>query len=259
MRFALGVEYDGSPFSGWQRQAHAASVQAAVERALSKIADHPVQATCAGRTDAGVHATQQVVHFDTSAVRPARAWLMGGNANLPESVGFTWLREVDDSFNARFSATARAYRYVICSRPLRPALHRKRVSWTYKALDAERMHEAGQALLGEHDFTSFRAVACQAKHPIRTIERLSVRRSGDYLYLDIAANAFLHHMVRNIAGTLMTVGAGEQPVGWVREVLEARDRTVAGITAPAEGLYLVAVRYPSVYDLPEQGELPVFA
>lgn len=258
-RIALGVEYDGAAFSGWQMQAHARSVQAEVERALSRVAAHPVRVTCAGRTDAGVHATHQVVHFDTSAERPHRAWLMGGNANLPGSVALRWVREVDESFSARFSATARSYRYVILSQALRPALLRDRVSWTYKALDAQRMHAAGQALLGEHDFTSFRAVACQAKHPLRTLHRLSVRRAGDYLYLDVEANAFLHHMVRNIAGTLMAIGTGERPPEWAAEVLAARDRTVAGITAPAEGLYLVGVRYPEQYGIPAQGALPAFA
>jgi tRNA pseudouridine38-40 synthase len=259
MRFALGFEYDGASYRGWQRQRHVRSVQAEVERALSRIAAHPVQVSCAGRTDAGVHATHQVVHFDTDAVRPLSGWLMGGNSNLPDSVAFRWLRPVDDEFNARFSATGRAYRYVIFSHALRPALLRNRVSWTFKKLDAERMHEAGQALLGEHDFSSYRAVGCQARHPVRTLRRLSVQRHGDYLYLDLEANAFLHHMVRNIAGTLMCIGNGERPPEWAAEVLAARDRTAAGITAPAAGLYLVAVDYPARYALPERGELPIFA
>ncbi len=259
MRIALGVEYDGSSFIGWQRQRHGPTIQEAVENALARIAAHPVTVTCAGRTDAGVHATQQVIHFDTSAQRPLHAWLLGGNSHLPPTVSLRWAKPVADDFHARFSAEARTYRYVIFCDRLRPALQHNRVAWTYKNLDAERMHEAGQALLGEHDFTSFRAVGCQARHPIRRIDRLSVHRSGSYLYLDIEANAFLHHMVRNIAGTLMKIGAGEAPVEWAGEVLAARDRTLAGITAPASGLYLVKVRYPKRFGLPEAGALPVFA
>jgi len=259
MRIAAMVEYDGAGFAGWQRQRHARSVQAAVEEALSRVANEPIAVTCAGRTDAGVHATAQVIHFDTDARRPERAWVLGTNSHLPESVRILWVREVDPGFHARFSAQARAYRYVIASKPVRPALHRERVSWTYKALDAARMHAAGQCLLGEHDFSSFRAVACQAKHPIRRIDHLSVSRDGDYLYLDIEANAFLHHMVRNIAGVLMTIGSGEQPVEWARQVLEARDRTQGGVTAPPEGLYLVKVTYPAEFGIEARGELPAFA
>lgn len=259
MRIALGVEYDGASFIGWQRQRHGVTVQEVVENALGKIAAHPVSVTCAGRTDAGVHATAQVVHFDTEAVRPLHAWLLGGNSNLPGAVALRWAHHVDASFNARFSARARAYRYVIHCNRLRPALQRDRVSWTYKQLDAERMHEAGQHLLGEHDFTSYRAVGCQAKHPIRRIDRLAIWSRGEYIYLDIEANAFLHHMVRNIAGTLMAVGSGEMPLDWPAEVLAARDRTAAGVTAPPGGLYLVKVVYPEEYGLPVEGPLPVFA
>ncbi len=259
MRIALGVEYDGAEFSGWQRQRHANTVQQAVETALSKVAAQPVTLVCAGRTDAGVHATAQVVHFDTDAERPMHAWLLGGNANLPPSVGLRWARPVDDDFSARFSARARAYRYVILCDRLRPALQRHRVAWTHKQLDAERMQAGGEYLLGEHDFSSYRAVACQAPNPVRRIDKLSVRRGGDYIYLDIEANAFLHHMVRNIAGTLMKIGCGEAEPEWAGEVLAARDRTAAGVTAPPGGLYLVKVSYPQRYDLPAQGALPVFA
>ncbi|RFA30894.1 tRNA pseudouridine(38-40) synthase TruA [Alkalilimnicola ehrlichii] len=257
MRIALGVEYDGAAYIGWQRQRHGVTVQEVVEKALSKIAAEPIAVTCAGRTDAGVHATQQVIHFDTNAERPMHAWLLGGNSNLPPGVSFRWAEPVPETFNARFSALSRAYRYVLMCHRLRPGLNRDRVAWTYKQLDAERMHEAGQVLLGEQDFTSYRAVACQAKHPFRRLDRLSVWRRGDFVYLDIEANAFLHHMVRNIAGTLMKIGAGEAPVSWAGEVLAAKDRTAAGVTAPAGGLYLVKVVYPPEYGLPESGSLPV--
>lgn len=259
MRIAAVIEYDGAGFAGWQRQRHAGTVQEAVEEALSRVANQPISVTCAGRTDAGVHATAQVIHFDTDACRPERAWVLGSNTHLPEAVRIVSVREVDEEFHARFSALARAYRYVIANKPVRPALHRQRVAWAHKALDAERMHVAGQCLIGEHDFSSFRAVACQARHPIRRVDRLSVTRRGDYLYLDIEANAFLHHMVRNIAGVLMAIGSGERPVEWAREVLEARDRTQGGVTAPPEGLYLVKVVYPERFAMTVQGELPVFA
>lgn len=259
VRLVAAVEYDGSGFSGWQRQRHTGSVQEAVERAISRVADEAVEVTCAGRTDAGVHATGQVIHFDSGARREERAWVMGGNSHLPDSVRLLWVRPIDPDFHARFSALARGYRYVILSRPLPSALHRQRVAWTYKPLDAARMHEAGQALLGEHDFSAFRAAGCQARHAVRRISRLQVSRHGDYLYLDIEANAFLHHMVRNIAGSLMAIGAGEQPLEWIGEVLAGRDRTLAAATGPAAGLYLVKVSYPERYRLPCGGELPAFA
>lgn len=248
-RIALGIEYDGKRFSGWQRQPHAPSVQEALEHALSRVADRPVEVVCAGRTDAGVHATHQVVHFDTATVRPERAWVRGVNSNLPGDVGVRWMREVAADFHARFSATARTYRYVILSHPVRPVLDRHRVAWTWRPLDVAPMRDAARHLLGEHDFSSFRAVACQAKHPVRTVHRLDVRYDGDRVALEVEANAFLHHMVRNIAGVLMAVGAGERRPDWAREVLDARDRTVAGVTAPAEGLYLVAVRYPERFGI----------
>lgn len=259
MRFAAGVEYDGAEFSGWQRQRHCPSVQGAVERALSKVAAAPVEVVCAGRTDAGVHATQQIIHFDTDAERPLRAWVMGTNSNLPDSVRLHWVQPVPEDFHARFGAVARAYRYVMASTPVRSALHRQRVSWTYRELDAERMQAAGRCLIGEHDFSSYRAMGCQAKHPVRTVHRLEISRHGSYLYLDIEANAFLHHMVRNIAGVLMTIGTGERPVEWAAEVLALRDRAQGGITAPPDGLYLVKVVYPERFGIPSQGELPVFA
>jgi tRNA pseudouridine38-40 synthase len=258
-RYAAVVEYDGAAFAGWQRQRHARTVQQAVEQALSRVAAHPVTVVCAGRTDAGVHATHQVIHFDTAVLRPLRAWIRGTNSHLPASVRVVWVAEVPADFHARFKAQRRAYRYVMVSRDVRPALYDRRAAWTHKPLAAERMHAAGQALVGEHDFTSFRAAGCQAKHPRRQVHRLAVTQRGGFLYLDIEANAFLHHMVRNIAGVLMIIGAGERPVEWAGEVLAACDRTRAGVTAPAEGLYLVKVCYPELYGVPEAGLLPAFA
>lgn len=256
MRIALGIEYDGSAFNGWQRQSHAPSVQEAVERAVSKVADHPVSVVCAGRTDTGVHATAQVVHFDTRAERRMRSWILGTNSNLPSEVSVTWAQPVAADFHARFKAVSRQYRYVILNRMYRPALLRRRVCWDHNPLEAETMHTAAQVLLGEHDFSAFRALACQARHPVRTIHRLDVTRSGDLIYLDIEANAFLHHMVRNIAGTLIAVGRGERPVEWVGELLAGRDRSLSGITAPAEGLYFVKVVYPGEYGLSGTAILP---
>jgi len=251
MRVALGVQYDGSGFRGWQaQQPGTRTVQTVLEQALAKVANHPVRLVCAGRTDAGVHGVGQVAHFDTTAVRSARAWVLGGNAHLPLDISLNWAQEAPKDFHARFSALARRYRYVILNRPQRSALWRERATWHYRLLDAERMQKAGQALVGEHDFSSFRAAECQARHPIRDIHELTIRRHGDSVVLDVEANAFLHHMVRNIAGVLMAIGAGDRPVEWVREVLEQRDRTQAGVTAPAAGLYLLAVRYPERFRLP---------
>jgi len=259
MRIALGIEYDGSRFSGWQRQAHAVGVQQVLEEAVSKVADHPVELVCAGRTDAGVHATAQVVHFDTESVRSPRAWVLGTTCNLPPAVCVNWAQPVGEDFHARFSATGRRYRYVILNRPVRPALLHGRVCWEHGPLDAARMAAAAVCLHGEHDFSSFRAQGCQAKHPRREIQALDVRREGEFIYLDVAANAFLHHMVRNIAGTLLAVGRGERPVDWVAEVLSARDRTAGGVTAPAGGLYLVQVRYPECFGLPQTARPPAFS
>lgn len=251
MRIALGIEYDGSEFAGWQLQeGELHTVQRSVEQALSTVADRPVRVTCAGRTDAGVHATAQVVHFDTEAERSLRAWVYGANANLPKSVSVQWARVVSDGFHARFSATRRRYRYVILNRELRPTFLAWRVAWEYRPLDAARMQEAARHLIGEHDFSAYRAVACQAKSPMRNLYELTVTRDRDLVFLDLEANAFLHHMVRNIAGVLMDIGAGKRPPDWAREVLEARDRTLGGITAPPHGLYLTGVGYPAQHDLP---------
>lgn len=255
MRVALGVQYDGSGFRGWQtQQPGIRTVQTVLEQALSKVANHPIRLVCAGRTDAGVHGVGQVVHFDATAIRSERAWVLGGNAHLPLDISLNWARETSEDFHARFSALARRYRYVILNRPQRSALWRQRATWHYRRLDAELMQRAGQALIGEHDFSSFRAAECQARHPIRDIHEITVHRHGDSVVLDVVANAFLHHMVRNIAGVLMTIGDGDRPVEWAQEVLERRDRTQAGVTAPAEGLYLLAVRYPERFGLPATTE-----
>lgn len=251
MRIALGIEYAGNNFFGWQLQDQRPTVQASVEAALSKVANHPVKAVCAGRTDTGVHALGQVIHADVTAQRSMRSWILGANANLPQDVSVLWAQPVDDKFHARFSAQARHYRYVILNRLTRPALLAKRVTWEYKPLDIERMQAAGNYLLGTHDFSSYRAVACQAKTPVRTISRLKVSRVDEQMIIEISANAFLHHMVRNIAGVLMTIGSGEQVPEWARTVLEARDRTEGGVTAPAEGLYLCGVDYPDPYRFPK--------
>jgi tRNA pseudouridine38-40 synthase len=250
MRLAAGVEYDGSGFYGWQRQRQSPTVQACVEEALSRVADHPIIVHCAGRTDTGVHAHCQVIHFETTAERSERSWVLGCNTRLHPGASLLWVREVDDRFHARFSATRRAYRYRILNRWVRPAIERGRVTWIRHPLDAERMHEAAQDLLGEHDFSSFRAVGCQSRSPVRRIHSVSVRRVGHELTVDIEANAFVYHMVRNIAGVLIAIGQGERPVAWLKEVLAARDRTVAGVTAPAEGLYFMTPCYPDYPGLP---------
>ncbi len=259
MRIALGVEYDGTDFHGWQRQRNCRTVQGCVEEALARVADHGLATVCAGRTDTGVHAIEQVIHFDTTAVRDENAWIRGGNANLPADIRIQWSRAVDESFHARYSARRRHYRYVILNRPSSSAMLRNRTCWVHAELDEVRMREATGYLLGEHDFTSFRAAACQAKHPVRTIYTLDVRRRGDFVYIDVEANAFLHHMVRCIAGVLLATGRREASPAWVKQVLEARDRAAGGITAPAEGLYLVAVRYPGHFAIPEAGWLPEYS
>ncbi len=250
MRIALGIEYDGSRFCGWETQHGVRTVQQSVCDALSKVAGLRVRVVCAGRTDARVHACCQVVHMDCAVARPMRAWVFGGNANLPPDVSIIWARPVPESFHARFSAHSRHYRYVILNRPVRPAVLGSRVCWECRPLDVERMQSAGGYLLGEHDFSSYRAVACQAKSPVRRLYRLEVGRRGPMVFIDVVANAFLHHMVRNIAGVLMSIGMARHDVAWSREVLEARDRRQGGITAPPEGLYLVRVEYPGSFGLP---------
>lgn len=250
MRYAIGVEYDGSGFLGWQIQQQEPTVQGCVEAAVARVADHEARVTCSGRTDTGVHALCQVAHFDSDARRPERSWILGLNSNLPPGISVLWIREVDNEFHARFSAFSRSYRYVILNRWIRPALEANRMSWCRRPLDADKMQRAAQALLGEHDFSSFRAGACQARHAVREIQQISVQRTADVVSLDVAANGFLYHMVRNIAGSLIRVGQGEEKESWVKEVLEKLDRKQAAPTAPPEGLYFLGARYPDAYDLP---------
>ncbi len=251
MRIALGVEYDGSAFCGWQFQDHSPSVQEAVEKALSKVANEPVRVFCAGRTDTGVHATEQVIHFETTVQRTERSWVYGANAHLPAEVALLWATPTNEKFHARFSAVRRRYRYVIFNRGVRPTFLARRTSWEYRSLDVARMAEAATFLVGEHDFSSYRAVACQAKSPVRTIYDIQLSCHNELIFIDIEANAFLHHMVRNIAGVLMAIGAGERSPEWAAEVLAYRDRTKGGITAPPFGLYLTGVTYPEQFLLPQ--------
>ncbi len=252
-RLAACLEYRGTAYRGWQRQQPGVrSVQEAVEKALSRVANHPVQVFCAGRTDAGVHASCQIIHFDSPARRSPENWFLGANANLPADISLVWARPVGLDFHARFSAMARRYRYVIYNDPVRPAHLAHEITWNYRPLDVARMQAAAGVLLGEHDFTSFRAIGCQAKSPVKTIHHIRLVRFGRFIVLDVRANAFLHHMVRNIAGALMQIGCGERPVEWTREILEARDRRAGGVTAPAFGLYLVDVTYPERFSLPER-------
>lgn len=249
-RFAVGLEYDGSAYAGWQIQASAASIQSVAEQAFGRVADHPIALTCAGRTDAGVHAVGQVAHFDSEAVRTVRAWALGANTHLPGDVCVLWAHEVPGEFHARYAAIARSYRYVILNRGSRPALSRHRVCWVHRPLDAQRMQSAAAHLVGEHDFSAFRAAECQSRTPIRRMDSIVVTRSAEHILIDVTANAFLHHMVRNIAGVLIEIGAGEAEPEWARKVLESRDRAAGGVTAPAGGLYLMRVDYPSAFGLP---------
>lgn len=250
MRIALRVEYDGRNFAGWERQPGTRTVQAELEQALSRVAAHRIRTTCAGRTDAGVHAHGQVVHFDSTSTRSARSWVFGANANLPRDVSATWAGSVESTFHARFSARSRHYQYIILNRSVRTALLRGRVTWACQRLDESAMQAAADYLLGEHDFSAYRALACQARNPVRTIYRLDVRRYGEVLLIDVVANGFLHHMVRNIVGVLMAVGMGKNEPKWANEVMESRDRTRGGITASPEGLYLLGVDYPLHFGIP---------
>lgn len=254
MRYALGIEYDGSAFFGWQTQRQQPTVQQSLETAIGQVANHPVSLVCAGRTDTGVHALCQVAHFESSAQRSERSWLLGTNSNLPAAVCLLWVRGVEDGFHARFSAYSRSYRYVLLNRPVRPALEAGRVTWHRKPLDTEAMHRAAQALRGEHDFSAFRSSGCSANHPVREVLEISVRREADRVLLDVTANGFLYHMVRNIAGALLPVGEGERAPGWAAELLASRDRRLAGITAPPDGLYFMGARYPAHFGLPGGGE-----
>jgi tRNA pseudouridine38-40 synthase len=259
-RMVLGLEYDGSGFCGWQWQRNQRSVQQLVETALSKVSNHPVSVQCAGRTDTGVHALEQVVHFDTFVERDFNAWLRGGNSNLPDDIRISWVKPAIGDFHARYSAIARFYRYIILNRSIKSALLRKQVTNCYLPLDAERMHIAAQYLIGKHDFTSYRAQGCQSKSPCRIMYFIDVYREGDKVIIDVCANAFLHHMVRNIAGVLIDIGAGKQPVDWTQQVLDLKCRKLGGVTAPPDGLYLGAVYYPDCYQIAKHAvfnKLPV--
>lgn len=251
MKIALGVEYDGNKFHGWQLQQEGVrTVQLCLEEAVAKVANHDVRVFCAGRTDTGVHAVGQVAHFETDAVRTERQWLLGINVNLPNDVSVNWVKFVDDDFHARFSAMSRSYRYFIWNRPTRSALLSGKVNWTHYYLDHEVMHKAAQDLVGTHDFSSYRALQCQAKSPVKTLHKLEVERNGDMVVLKLHANAFLHHMVRNIAGVLITIGRHERQVDWAAEVLSYRDRTLGGVTAVPDGLYFESVEYPEKFAIP---------
>ena len=258
MRIALGVEYDGTHYHGWQSQTGLHTVQQAIEKALSRVADCNVSVVCAGRTDTGVHATNQIIHFDCDKERSIRSWIHGANSYLPKDICVKWGREMPDEFHARYSATFRRYRYIIYNSPIRPALLRSNVTWQYRQLDHRIMHTASQSLLGENDFTSFRSVECQSLTPMRNVTDISVTRKGDLIMIDITANAFLHHMVRNIAGVLIAVGSGKQTIPWVKEILLAKDRRLGAETAPPYGLYLVHVGYPKEFSVTPSVLGPLF-
>jgi tRNA pseudouridine38-40 synthase len=249
-RFAAGIEYDGSSYSGWQYQPELKTLQAVVQGAFARVADCPVEVVCAGRTDAGVHAAAQTIHFDTDAPRNERSWRLGANTYLPSDVSVAWVRQVPEHFHARFSALARSYRYLILNRDSRSALAAGRATWERRPLDAALMHDVAQVLVGEHDFSAFRAVECQSKSPIRRLESIRVKRADVWVAIEVTANAFLHHMVRNIVGLLMSVGSGDSPPSRVAEVLAGRDRKRNAATAPPDGLYLQSVRYPPEFGLP---------
>lgn len=250
MRIALGLEYKGINYYGWQRQPKLPSVQFYVEQALSKVADHSVQAFCAGRTDTGVHAKEQVIHFDTIAKRKIDAWILGSNSHLPCDIRIRWAKHVTDDFHARFSAVARSYRYLIHNSKTHSAILYNLITWHPKPLDEKLMQKAAHYLIGEHDFSSFRGCDCQSKSPMRNVHHLNIKRSGKLIVIDIKANAFLLHMVRNIAGLLIAIGEGKQEPIWAKHVLETCDRKISGVTALACGLYLTKVYYPDKYNLP---------
>lgn len=258
-RVALGVEYNGAQFHGFQKQSSGvATIQQALEQALSAIASETITLICAGRTDTGVHGTNQIVHFDTLAQRPLKAWTRGVNTHLPDHVAVKWAKAVTPSFHARFSARHRTYRYIIANTATRPALAFQQLTWVRERLDVEAMRAGAAALIGRHDFSSFRASQCQARSPVRLMEYIHIVRRGDLIVTEIKANAFLHHMVRNIMGVLIAVGRGDQSSAWVQQVLEARDRRQAGVTAKPNGLHLVAVDYPREFELPVNPPGPIF-
>ena len=250
MRVALGIEYDGTRFAGWARQHGARTVAGVLESALGRVAAHPVATVCAGRTDARVHAVGQVVHFDTGSPRPERAWTLGVNTHLPADVAVRWGCRPGEDFHARFSALRRHYRYVIHNHDMRSPLLDARTARFYRRLDIVAMRRAARHLVGEHDFSAYRATGCQARNPVRTIHRLNVDRDGDFVVIDVCANAFLKRMVRNIAGVLQAVGCGDRPVEWAGKVLASRSRVCGGVTAPPQGLYLMRVEYEARFPLP---------
>lgn len=253
MRVAIGIEYDGSRFQGWQflgAHRNIRTIQGELQSALTSVAAHDIELICAGRTDAGVHAWGQVAHFETTATRDERAWILGANSLLPEDVSVVWARRVDDEYHARYSATARRYRYVIINDSARSGTLSGRVSWDYRPMDVSLMQAAADTIVGEHDFSAFRAAECQSKSAVRDLRQISVRRVGVYILIDVEANAFLQHMVRNIVGVLSDIGAGKRPVSWAGDVLESRDRRQGGVTAPAAGLYLLRVSYPTRFAIP---------
>jgi len=254
MRIALGVEYDGSNYQGWQAQRDASTVQFQIESALSRVASHPVRVHCSGRTDAGVHASAQVAHFDTDASRDGHNWLLGANVSLPHDISVVWAKPVPEQFHARFSALRRRYNYLILNRLARPAVLARRAAWVHKSIVAERMNDAARCLIGRHDFSSFRAQGCQAKSPVRTVFRIDVERRGPFVVLTVEADGFLQKMVRNIAGVLIAVGSGRHEPEWVAEVLEHRSRSLGGVTAPPDGLYLSGVYYPPEFEIPRPPE-----
>ena len=258
MKYAACIEYDGSSYHGWQRLQDMPSVQEEVETALSRVANHPVELTCAGRTDSGVHAIGQVVHFESDATRDEKAWRLGCNTNLPDNIVLRWIQAIDESFHARFSAISRRYRYIILNHKIRPALLNNKVCWFRDPLDENLMQNAASQLIGEHDFSSFRAAGCQAKHAMRELQEIIISREDKYIYVDIVANAFLHHMVRNIVGSLFEVGTARQSPEWFTHLLAVKDRTQAGVTAPACGLYFVSVDYPEIFELPAKASPPSF-
>jgi tRNA pseudouridine38-40 synthase len=254
----MGVEYDGRPYCGWQSQAEGCTVQDTLQRALSKIAGEHISIIAAGRTDTGVHALEQVIHFDTHAERPLTAWVRGVNALLPDSIAARWAHPVPDEFHARFSAHGRSYRYLLINRPVRSAIHAGKAGWFHKPLDVAAMRVAAQCLLGEHDFSAFRAAQCQAKSPIKNLRELEIRREGEMLIFDLSAGAFLHHMVRNIVGCLVYVGKGKHPPVWLAEVLESRERSKAAPTFAPDGLYLRRIQYDAKWGLPKMNNESIF-
>jgi tRNA pseudouridine38-40 synthase len=250
MRIALGIEYCGRAYLGWERQKEGLAVQEVLENALARVATVPVRTYCAGRTDTGVHAYGQVVHFDCPLARPMQAWLRGTNTYLPDDVRVRWAQLVPDTFHARFRAFRRYYRYVVFNDPVAPAIAKGLVTWEYRELQLAAMQRAAQALVGTHDFDAYRASRCQAPSPVRTIYDLTLSQSRQLIYIDVHANGFLHHMVRNIVGVLLDIGAGQRPPQWAAEVLAGRDRRCGGVTAKPDGLYFVNVSYPEDFNIP---------